>query len=249
MTDKLNMTADNKHKVDPNIQAATYDRDAKAFKEKSEQLSTWVYIGGPEIDIFAQSLPKDARFWDQGSSSGRIVQRLIDNGIKASNIVGVEISPEQVEIARREIPEATFIVVDLTNVALEPNSMDAGTQHMVGEHLDDETLAAVNKHTYETLKAGGRYKVISTHPSKTAISSGLKGSGSFMTTFPWGGEGLNYHRTRKDFIKSYEDAGFVIDEVKDLKMPDEAKETHPDDYEKYQKYPYLRISVTMHKPE
>src|SRR5437870_1622874 len=114
---KQNMTADHDHhKVNPQIQADTYDRDAQAFREKSQQLSTWVYIGGPEIDRFAQSLLQDARVWDQGSASGRIVRRLMDNGIKPENIIGVEISPDQVEIARREIPEATFIVGDLTNV-------------------------------------------------------------------------------------------------------------------------------------
>lgn len=248
--DKTKMKTDRKT-VDPKIQQETYDRDAQAFKEKSQQLSTWVYIGGPEIDKFAQSLEnkENAKVWDQGSASGRIVKRLIENGIKPQNIIGVEISPDQVEIAKKEIPEATFIVGDLATVDLEPNSIDAATQHMVGEHLDDKTLAAVNKHTFDTLKAGGRYKVISTHPSKTAISSGLKKSGSFMTTFPWGGEGLNYHRTKEDFIKAYEEAGFIIDSVEDLKMPEEAKKTHPEDYEKYKKYPFLRISVDMHKPE
>jgi len=244
------MTADHK-RIDPKVQETTYDRDAQAFKEASQQLSTWVYIGGPEIDKFTQSLKNKggAKVWDQGSASGRIVKRLIKNGIKPENITGVEISPDQVEIARKEIPQANFIVGDLATVDLEPNSMDAATQHMVGEHLDDETLKAVNKHTYTTLKPKGRYKVILTHPSKTAISSGLTESGSFMTTFPWGGEGLNYHRTREDLIKTYEDAGFVIDSVRDLKMPEKAKETHPEDYQKYQKYPYVRISIDMHKSQ
>lgn len=236
-------------RIDPKIQETTYDRDAKAFKEKSQQLSTWVYLGGPEIDSFAQTLSKDAKVWDQGSASGRIVRRLMDNGLKPQNIIGVEISPDQVAIARKEIPEATFIVGDLTTVDFEKNSIDAATQHMVGEHLDDATLEAVNKTTYDALKPGGRYKVILTHPSKTAISSGLPGSGSFLTTFPWGGEGLNYHRTEEDLLNAYKDAGFVIDEVKDLKMPQVAGETHPEDYKKYKKYPYVRISLDMHKPE
>ncbi len=235
--------------INPQTHVEEYNRDAKKFREQASQLSTWVYMGGPEIDKFAQGLDKDAKVWDQGSASGRIVQRLIDNGVKPENITGVEISPDQVDIAKREIKGPTFIVGDLTTVELAPNSFDAATQHMVLEHLDDETLAAVNKHTFDTLKPGGRYLVVGTHPSKTAISSGLKESGSFMTTFPWGGEGLNYHRTQEDLVKSYEDAGFVVDSVKDIKMPVEAKETHPEDYEKYLKYPYIRISIEMHKPE
>ena len=70
-----------------------------------------------------------------------------------------------------------------------------------------------------------------------------------MTTFPWGGKGLNYHRTKMDLIKAYEKAGFVIDSVQDLKLPDQARETHPEDWANYQKYPYLRIALFMHKPE
>jgi len=248
--DKLHKMERPRKKIDPNIQKTTFDRDAKLFKEKSQQLSTWIYIGGPEIDKFAKSLPKgETVVWDQGSASGRVVKRLIENGVKPENIIGVEISPDQVAIARKEIPQATFIVGDLATKHLKDNSIDAATQHMVCEHLDDATLNKVNKFTFDALKPGGRYIVVLTHPSKTAISSGLSGSGSFTTTFPWGGEGLNYHRTREDLIKAYKDAGFEMDGVKDLKMPVEAKKTHPDDYQKYQNYPYIRISLDMHKPE
>ncbi len=249
MPKKKDMTADNK-RLDAQAHVQEYNQGAQDFKEKGKNLSTWVYIGGPAIDKFANSIPnkEQATILVQGSGNGRDAERLIENGFSPKNITGIEISPVEAENARQDIPEATFIVGSLTEVEY-PKNLDAAQQHMVCEHLDDETLAEVNHRTFEALKPGGKYLVIGTHPEKTAISSGLKESGSFMTTFPWGGEGLNYHRTKEDLIKAYEDAGFIIDEVKDIQIPKEAEETHPEDYEKYQKYPYLRISITMHKPE
>ena len=250
MTDNKNMTAD-RRTLDASRQEETYNRDAGAFRDQSEQLPTWIYIGGPQIDKFAKTLKKGARVWDQGSASGRVVRRLIANGIEPQNITGVEISPDQVEIAKADIPEATFIVGNLATVKLEPNSMDGATQHMVGEHLDKDTLDAVNRNTFETLKPGGQYFVVLTHPSKTAISSGLSESesGTFTTTFPWGGEGLNFHRGKAEILKAYEDAGFVVDLVEDVSMPEESKTTQPEDYEKYKRYPSVRLVVSMHKPE
>lgn len=241
---------DRKGGIDPATQQQTYDRDARSFRDSSELLSTWIYIGGPEIDAFVKGLPGrgGAKVWDQGSASGRVVRRLIVNGIGPKNIVGVEISPDQVAIARKEIPEAEFIVGDLATVRLGANSFDAATQHMVAEHLDDATLDAVNANTFKALKPGGRYLVILTHPSKTAVSKGSDESGPFMTTFPWGGKGLNYHRTRKELMEAYQRAGFIIDEVTDISMPDKARLTHPDDYKKYLKYPHVRLSLVMHKP-
>ncbi len=240
-----------KKKLDPNAHVGEYNEGAQAFLDEGEKLSTWIYLGGPVIDRFATALPnkENAKVWVQGSGNGRDAKRLVANGINPANITGVEISPVEIENAKRALPEATFIEGNIATAELPDSSMDAATQHMVSEHLDDETLAAVNQKTFQVLKPGGRYLVIGTHPGKTAISSGLSESGSFMTTFPWGGEGLNYHRTQEDFIKAYEDAGFIIDSVEELNLPEEAMETHPEDFEHYKKYPYLRLALTMHKPE
>lgn len=244
------MTADRRH-IDEATMAQTYNRDAHAFHDQAKQLVTWTDIGGPAIDRFVGNISNltEAKIWDQGSASGRVVERIIEGGAKPQNIVGVELSPDQVAIARKAFPLVDFRVGNLATTQMEEACFDAATQHMVGEHLDDETLAAVNKNTFKALKPGGKYMVILTHPEKTAVSSGLTESGSFMTTFPWGGEGLNYHRTKEDLLKAYKDAGFVIDNVEDLHLPDSARESHPEEFAKYQKYPHLRIAIEMHKPQ
>jgi len=56
---------------------------------------------------------KDIRFLDEGSASGRVVEHLIENGIPAENIDGIEISPKQVEIAIAKNLGANFKVGDL----------------------------------------------------------------------------------------------------------------------------------------
>ncbi len=81
--------------------AKTYDRDAQAFAEQSSQLITWRFIGSKALDKNLAEFygRKNIKVLDEGSASGRIVEHLIQNGISAENIEGIEISPEQVKIA------------------------------------------------------------------------------------------------------------------------------------------------------
>ena len=95
--------------------AKIYDRDALAFAEQSSQLITWRFIGSKALDKNLADFygRKDIRVLDEGSASGRIVEHLIQNGIPAENIDGIEISPEQVKIAVEKKLGAHFRVGDL----------------------------------------------------------------------------------------------------------------------------------------
>ena len=95
--------------------AETYNRDAKAFAEQSSQLMTWRFIGSKALDKNMAEFygKKDIQVLDEGSASGRVVEHLIQNGIPAENISGVEISPEQVKMAEAKNLGAHFKVGDL----------------------------------------------------------------------------------------------------------------------------------------
>lgn len=233
-----------------------YDRDAQAFADQSTQLITWKFIGINALDRNLSDFygKKDIRVLDQGSASGRVVEHLIKNGIPAENIDGVEISPEQVKIAKEKNLGAHFDVGDLRTYRLPPNTYDLVTRHMVDEHLDNEGLLEVSQNTLNALKPGGTLVVVFTHPDKITASSGVDKEGWFETTFPWKGpdgnfeKGQNYFRPVDSYIKVLENAGFIIDSVENWQISPEAEKENKKEYEKYKKYGNIRLAVKAHKP-
>jgi len=236
--------------------ARIYDRDARAFAEQSSQLMTWKFIGSIALDKNLAEFygRKDIRVLDQGSASGRIVEHLIQNGVPAENIDGIEISPEQVKIATAKNLGAHFKAGDLRKDALPENTYDVITRHMVDEHLDNQGLLEVSRNTLNALKPGGVLVVIFTHPDKMTASAGINKEGWFETTFPWKGpdgefeKGQNYFRSVESYIRILKEAGFVIDLVEDWGIPPEAEVVDKDQYEKYKKYGNIRLAVKAHKP-
>jgi len=235
--------------------AATYNRDAQAFAEQSSQLMTWKFIGAPALDKNLAEFygKKDIKVLDEGSASGRIVEHLIENGIPAENIDGIEISPEQVKIAVAKNLGAHFKVGDLRKDVLPANTYDVVTRHMVDEHLDNQGLLEVSKNTLNALKPGGTIVIVFTHPDKITASSGVNKEGWFETTFPWKGpngefeKGQNYFRPVESYIKVLQEAGFVIDSVEDWKISPEAEAEDIKLYNKYKNYGNVRLAVKAHK--
>lgn len=133
-------------------------------------------------------------------------------------------------------------------LSLPSNHFDLVTSNMVFEFLDPDGLNRALDNALRLLKPGGILFYVTTHPEKMRIDSGLEAPGQFEATFPWGEKGPNYYRQLKDFVKATEGAGFVIDNMEELKIPLEAKEIDPQEYERYARYPYIRLVVKAHKP-
>ena len=217
---------------------------------------TWLYIGKKALDKYLAEFygRKDIKVLDEGSATGRVVEYLIQNGIPAENIDGVEISSEEVKLAKEKNLGAHFKVGDLRKDTLPENTYDVITRHMVDEHLDNQGLLEVSKNTLNALRPGGTLVIVFTHPDKITASFGINKEGWFETTFPWkdaNGEplkGQNYFRPTKVYLKILEDAGFVVDSVEDWKISPEAEAVDKDQYEKYKKYGNIRLAVKVHKP-
>jgi SAM-dependent methyltransferase len=226
-----------------------YDEQAESFAAQAPGLVWWETLGKP---AFSRHLGEfygkaNVRVLDLGSASGRVAQHLVDNGISAKNITGIEISPKQVEIARRRIPEATFEVGDITKAILPPNQ-DVVTSNMVFEFLDDDGLQQALINAYKSLKPGGTLFYITTHPDKMKADTGLQEPGMFEATFPWGETGPNYYRTKEAFLGTTGKAGFKVQEVEELGIPPEAREIDPKEYERYAAYDHIRLVVRAVKP-
>ncbi len=99
---------------------AGYDDIADAYLERfgaSVVRRKWT---GRLVD----GLPADGgRVLDLGCGAGIPVAR--DLAALGHHVVGVDGSAQQIDRARRNVPEATFIEADMCELAFEPNSFDA----------------------------------------------------------------------------------------------------------------------------
>ncbi|MFH0864418.1 MAG: class I SAM-dependent methyltransferase [Candidatus Gottesmanbacteria bacterium] len=226
-----------------------YDREAKPFADQAPQLVWWVTLGIPAYDRHLTEFyhQKELKILDLGCASGRVEQFLMSKGIPAKSFTGVEISPDQAEIARKNIPEATFITGDITQVKLPQEKFDLAISNMVLEFLDPEQLTKAMENTYKWLKPGGTFFFITTHPDKMQATSGLKEPGVFTVHFPWGGDGPNYYRRLEDFTKAVENTGFKLEALEELNLPPEAKDIDPSEYARYMQYPHTRLVIKATK--
>jgi SAM-dependent methyltransferase len=221
---------------------AVYNRDAELFA-KADQLETWRHMGAKAMLELLDEYIKNpnAEFLEFGSASARVPGLLVKNGVLPKNITGIEISSDQVEIAKQRIPEATFYAGDITTFDLQEEAYDVVFSHMVFEHLDDQQLLAASRNAYKALKPGGAFAFVVTHPRKMTTLDGNYvednvGDGSFDTTSPWGTTIRNYYRTKEKTIQILQEAGFVVELEEDVFFPKETEQTDPQAFEKYRRY-------------
>ena len=231
-----------------------YDEFAEAFSQ-SDRLPTWRYVGKVAVErLLKPYLRTGVKFLDLGSGSARVeAEVLLPNGVQAEDITGVEISPEQVRLAKMRIPRAHFIVGDITKITLPPNAFDVAFSHMVFEHIDDPGLLVACKVARRSLKPNGVFIFVVTHPDKMTHLDGslVKKYGAFETTAPWGGVLHNWRRSIDQTAEIVQTAGFKIDLTTELPFPKEPPpgldrgelvifEEHA---RKYARYPAIRLAV------
>lgn len=76
-----------------------------------------------ELAWLIDELPKHARVLDIGSGTGRPTAELLTAA--GHTVSGYDVSPHMVEIARAQVPAATFEVADLRELSFPPDSWDA----------------------------------------------------------------------------------------------------------------------------
>lgn len=130
---------------------------ADAYDAMGETFAAWRegFVGDPrrewEDDLVAR-LTDGARVLDLGCGGGspetkRLAQRFA--------VIGVDISPRQVERARTAIPEASFICADFTELELPSASFEAVVSFVVFNHVPRELLAPLLDRIRGWLVTGG----------------------------------------------------------------------------------------------
>lgn len=137
---------------DPRTQIVSqgYDAIGEAFADWRERI-----VGDPRREWEEElvlRLDEGARVLELGCGSGTAETRRLAQRFA---VTGVDISPLQVERARTAIPEATFLVADLTELELPAASFDAVVSFYVFNHVPRDLLAPLLARIHCWLVPGG----------------------------------------------------------------------------------------------
>jgi SAM-dependent methyltransferase len=183
-----------------------YDRIADAYAAWGERV-----IGDPRDRFLAQFtayLSIGARVVDLGCGAGLPSAAAL---ARAFEVTGVDISAEQIRRARENVPQAHFVVGDLTEVRFERGLFDGATAFYSIAHVPREQHARLFRSVASWLRPGGIFLAsLGAHDIPDWTGDWL-GTAMFFSSFA--------AETNRRLLA---DAGFdlVVDEVVTMREPD-----------------------------
>ena len=111
------------------------------------------------LEELAARLPAGARVLDLGCGNGFKTARLADR----YDVVGVDISEQQVRLARAEVPDATFVHADFVELDFPAETFDAVTAFYSIVHAPREEHPALLARIRGWLKPGGHILLSMSH--------------------------------------------------------------------------------------
>ena len=106
------------------------------------------------LKVLFEDLPKGAQVLDLGCGSGALATRRLSERFQ---ITGVELSSRMVELARRNIPSATFVRADMASVEFPPELFDGVCAFYSLTHLPQKELPILLRRVARWLKPGGLF--------------------------------------------------------------------------------------------
>ena len=99
-------------------------------------------------------------------------------------VTGVDLSAEQLRRARRRVPEAAFIHADITELELEPGSLDAVAAFYSFNHVPRDLLPGLFGRIREWLRAGGLFLTTLGTSDTEGWTGDFLGAPSYFSSFP-----------------------------------------------------------------
>jgi ubiquinone/menaquinone biosynthesis C-methylase UbiE len=104
------------------------------------------------LDEFMQKLPAKARVLDAGCGAGLPVAKILSERFE---VTGVDFSEAQIELAMKNIPNATFICQDMTQLDFSAQTFDGICSFYAIIHIPRGQHRALLENFYRMLKPAG----------------------------------------------------------------------------------------------
>ncbi len=132
------------------VVARGYDAGADRFAAWQRQITGSTRL--VRLEELLGLLPDRPDVLELGSGAGGDSTRIL---AERTNLVGIDISAEQVRRAGKHVPSARFIRADFTQIELEPVSFDAVVAFYVLNHVPREELGPLLRSIALWLRPGG----------------------------------------------------------------------------------------------
>lgn len=126
----------------------TYNKIAEDWHKDYEK-DDWWYEG---TDRFVSYLKKGDSVLDVGCAGGVKSKYLINKGLRVS---GIDFSDKLIEIAKREVPNGDFLVMDINNIDKLEKTFDGIFIQAVLLHIPKKEVEGILKKIVERLNPGG----------------------------------------------------------------------------------------------
>jgi SAM-dependent methyltransferase len=212
----------------------------ETWESQARQWIAWARAPGHDSywrfhrDQFLRLLPQPGRLTvDVGCGEGRLTRHLKELGHR---IVGVDSSPSMVAAARECDPSMDVHLADAAALPFEGGSADLAIAFMSLHDID--AMASVVQEVGRVLEPGGRFCVAIVHPINSA--GGFESEhadarfiimGDYLKAHPYSEtverDGLamafhSEHRPLEAYFLALEEAGFVIEALREPRVPDRA---------------------------
>lgn len=104
------------------------------------------------LEELIQCLPKEAKVLDVGCGAGVPITRILSQSF---DVIGVDLSEEQIRLARELVPEVGFICQDMTELGFPDESFDAICSYYAIIHVPRDEHRGLLRNFHRMLKPGG----------------------------------------------------------------------------------------------
>jgi len=173
----------------------TYNDQADQYAKKTTK-----YTPAPERDTFISLLPPKAKILEAGCGSRRDSAFFVSHGF---SVVGFDLSNKLIEIAKKQVPQAAFHVMDLRNISVQ-EKFDGIWACASLLHLKRDEFPAVLKRFHKLLTSGGILFLLMKEGKgeKIVNSASMANKPRFFT-----------YVTKEEINMLLTDAGFTVDRI------------------------------------
>lgn len=130
----------------------TYNKIAADWHKDHKQDSWWIEA----TDKFISLLPAGGKVLDVGCGAGTKAKYLADKGLQ---VLGIDIAENLIAIAKTEVPDARFLVMDMKELGGLVESFDGVFAQASLLHIPKQEISAVIKSLLGKLKKNGYFYV------------------------------------------------------------------------------------------
>lgn len=216
----------------------------KKYTDFANNSFSWKFIEKPVIKKHLNSfVDSNTRILDAGCGTGRLFPLLLSLGAKSENIIGVDNSPDALQVAHKNYPEIELIESNLLDLELGKNDFNLIVSNMVFHYFNQQDYRKIIRKFAGNLRIGGLLLFVTVHPLRFISNhSEYFNDCPKIEQTPWGTEIEYYPKKVSDYINAILYNGFQLQVFEEPYPNGKEARKHKDDFEKYTSNP-TRIVV------